>query len=128
MHAGSQACKHPCCTRPLLLSCFCALQLQVIKWSKNLPGLRAAFQREWMLGRRLNAAARQDPALNLLLQTGAVTLRCCMRLSTHPFQHACMHMPGAAVVVAAVDSSGDVGTLLVIGVCGAATTGWLSQC
>lgn len=44
---------------------------QVLKWSKPLPGARATFQREWMLGRRLNAAARQDPALDLLLQTGA---------------------------------------------------------
>lgn len=43
---------------------------QVLKWSKNLPGARLTFQREWMLGRRLNAAARQDPDLDLLLQTG----------------------------------------------------------
>jgi hypothetical protein len=44
--------------------------VQVLKWSKNLPGAQLTFQREWMLGRRLNAAARQDPMLNILLQTG----------------------------------------------------------
>lgn len=56
----------------LFTALFCRTTLcpQVLKWSKNLPGTRLTFQREWMLGRRLNAAARQDPTLNLLLQTG----------------------------------------------------------
>lgn len=52
------------------------LVLQVLKWSKNLPGARLTFQREWMLGRRLNAAARQDPDLDLLLQTGGCLASC----------------------------------------------------
>jgi hypothetical protein len=46
------------------------LHVQVLKWSKNLPGAQLTFQREWMLGRRLNAAARRDSMLNILLQTG----------------------------------------------------------
>jgi hypothetical protein len=43
----------------------------VLKWAKPLPGAADAFKREWMLGRRLNAAAQQEPALRILLQTGA---------------------------------------------------------
>jgi hypothetical protein len=45
---------------------------QVLKWAKPLPGAARAFRREWVLGRRLTAAAQQDPALRILLQTGAL--------------------------------------------------------
>eukprot|EP00775_Hariotina_reticulata_P012014 gene12014-12158_t len=49
---------------------------QVLKWAKPVPGLRQAFQREWMLGRRLNAAAQHDASLSILLQTGPAVVSC----------------------------------------------------
>eukprot|EP00879_Flechtneria_rotunda_P000780 GHRR01000901.1.p1 GENE.GHRR01000901.1~~GHRR01000901.1.p1 ORF type:complete len:490 (+),score=163.56 GHRR01000901.1:462-1931(+) len=42
----------------------------VLKMAKPVPGLRQAFKREWMLGRRLNAVAEHEPELNLLIHTG----------------------------------------------------------
>jgi hypothetical protein len=43
---------------------------QVLKMAKAVPGLRRAFQREWMLGRRLNAVAAQAPELKMIIHTG----------------------------------------------------------
>jgi hypothetical protein len=47
-----------------------AVLLQVLKMAKPVPGLRQAFQREWMLGRRLNAVAAQAPELDIVIHTG----------------------------------------------------------
>lgn len=38
--------------------------------AKPVPGAQAAFEREWMLGRRLNAVAERSAAVNLLIHTG----------------------------------------------------------
>jgi hypothetical protein len=46
-------------------------QLQlVLKMAKPVPELRRAFQREWMLGRRLNAVAAHAPELDMIIHTG----------------------------------------------------------
>uniref|UniRef100_A0A383WJU6 Protein kinase domain-containing protein n=2 Tax=Tetradesmus obliquus TaxID=3088 RepID=A0A383WJU6_TETOB len=42
----------------------------VLKMAKPVPGLRRAFQREWMLGRRLNAVAAAASELNMIIHTG----------------------------------------------------------
>lgn len=44
--------------------------MQVLKMAKPVPGLRRAFQREWMLGRRLNAVAAAASELNMIIHTG----------------------------------------------------------
>jgi hypothetical protein len=43
---------------------------QVLKMAKPVPGAQAAFEREWMLGRRINAVAERSAAVNLLIHTG----------------------------------------------------------
>lgn len=47
-----------------------AAVVQVLKVAKSVPGLRESFKREWMLGRRLNAVARQVPELSCIIHTG----------------------------------------------------------
>jgi hypothetical protein len=53
-----------------ILVCHVEFGVQVLKMAKAVPGLRRAFQREWMLGRRLNAVAAQAPELNMIIHTG----------------------------------------------------------
>jgi hypothetical protein len=42
----------------------------VLKLVKATPGLREAFQREWIMGRRLNAVAETEPSMKILIHTG----------------------------------------------------------
>lgn len=46
----------------------------VLKVAKSVPGLQSAFKREWMLGRRLNAVARQVPELKCIIHTGPAVI------------------------------------------------------